>query len=122
MRVRSIAAALAIIVACSGCTLQELTLFSFFTHPTRAALSHDQLYALRRCESTDNYAAVSRSGRYRGAYQFSQRTWDDLAGRHYPWLVGQDPSTVTTWWQDSMARALYAERGAAPWPHCGRVL
>lgn len=83
-------------------------------------LTWDQLKVLRDCESGDDYSAVGGGGRYRGAYQFSRATWNGVAERHYPWLEGQDPARADTWWQDAMARALWSERGPAPWPHCGR--
>ena len=78
--------------------------------------------ALRRCESTHNYAAISPSGLYRGAYQFSQQTWDWVAGIHYPFLVGIDPALAPNGWQDVMAYTLYAMRGWDQWPICGRHL
>jgi hypothetical protein len=120
-RIRSLACALALL-SLAACTPEEVLHFVAATEPTRAVLTDSQLFALRSCESTDNYGAVSGSGRYRGAYQFSQYTWDDVAGRHYPWLVGVDPAAAEFWWQDAMARALFAESGARPWPHCGRAL
>jgi hypothetical protein len=86
------------------------------------ALSGAQLEQLRTCEAGGDYAAASSGGRYRGAYQFSQSTWDAVAGRNYGWLVGSDPAAVDPWWQDAMARALFAERGPTPWPVCGRSL
>jgi len=72
------------------------------------------------CESTDNYQAVSPSGTYRGAYQFDQPTWNGVAERHFPWLVNLDPVDANPWWQDAMTRALWSERGAQPWPVCGK--
>lgn len=111
----------------TGCTAQEwmsqeLHWFIDVTEPTRHVLSDEQLERLRWCESTDNYRAISPQGWYRGAYQFDFRTWNDVASRHYPWLVDLDPIDVEYYWQDAMARALYAERGAEPWPVCGRRL
>ncbi|MFN7150862.1 MAG: transglycosylase family protein, partial [Microthrixaceae bacterium] len=50
--------------------------------------------ALRRCESGGNYGAVSSSGTYRGAYQFSRSTWNSVASRSYPHLVGVDPAAA----------------------------
>ena len=105
------------LVSVTACTPEQLQHYFAATEPTRAVLTDGQLHALRSCESTDNYAAVSGSGRYRGAYQFSQRTWDDVAGRHFPWLVGVDPAAAEFWWQDAMARALFSESGSSPWPH-----
>ena len=58
------------------------------TRPSSTRYRHGtteaQWHALRQCESTQNYRAISVSGRYRGAYQFSIRTWDWVAGKHYP--------------------------------------
>jgi hypothetical protein len=92
------------------------------TPPKHTQPSDEKLYQLRVCESSDNYAAVSAGGTYRGAYQFNQSTWNGVASRHYPHLVGVDPATASPADQDAMARALYSERGAQPWPHCGRYL
>jgi hypothetical protein len=114
-----IAFALAALFAATACTPEELTLYLDTTEEVRDVLSNDDLHRLRMCESTDNYEAVSRSGLYRGAYQFDQTTWDDVAGRFFPFLVGIDPVDTAPWWQDSMARALWSERGKQPWPICG---
>lgn len=90
--------------------------------PPAGGPSAAQWDALRRCESTHDYAAISRSGLYRGAYQFSQQTWDWVAGIHYPFLVGIDPAVAAPGWQDVMAYTLYAMRGWDQWPICGRYL
>ncbi len=71
--------------------------------------------ALRQCESGGNYRAVSASGRYRGAYQFDQRTWNGAGGTG-------DPAQAPAWEQDQRAQLLFAQRGARAWPHCGRYL
>jgi hypothetical protein len=78
--------------------------------------------ALRQCESNGNYAITNRTGKYRGAYQFDRSTWNSVAERYAPHLVGVDPAAAAPTEQDSMAYALYIERGAQPWPHCGRHL
>lgn len=103
-----------------GCTADEILFFNHVTAPTRDALDYEQLNRLRMCESTDNYRAISWSGLYRGGYQFDYRTWNDVASRHFPWLVGIDPAEAEPYWQDAMARALFSERGRQPWPVCGR--
>jgi hypothetical protein len=104
----------------SGCTAHEVLFFDRVTAPTRDALDYDQLNRLRMCESTDNYQALSPGGLYRGGYQFDFRTWNDVASRHFPWLVGVDPAWAEPYWQDAMTRALFSERGRQPWPVCGR--
>ncbi len=82
----------------------------------------EQWEAFRFCESSGNYRAVSRDGRYYGAYQFWPDTWDFVARRNYPRLVGMLPSAATTHDQDRMAYRLWEERADQPWPVCGRYL
>lgn len=62
-------------------------------------------------ESGGNYSAVSRSGKYRGAYQFDSRTWQSVGG-------SGDPAAASPAEQDSRAAALYAKRGSQPWSVC----
>ncbi|MEE9417112.1 MAG: transglycosylase family protein [Acidimicrobiales bacterium] len=79
----------------------------------------EQWDALRHCESTNNYGAVSRSGKFRGAYQFSQGTWDWVAGSHHPELSGEDPAASLPSNQDAMALALTRMQSArSAWPKC----
>jgi hypothetical protein len=82
----------------------------------------EQWASLRHCESRGNYQAVSSSGRFRGAYQFSQPTWDWVAGNVAPHLVGVDPASASPADQDLLAQTLYALRGRGQWPTCGRHL
>lgn len=77
--------------------------------------SEAQWARLRQCESSGNYRAVSASGKYRGAYQFDQRTWNSVGG------VG-DPAAAAPREQDLRAKILYSRRGWRPWPVCGRHL
>lgn len=79
-----------------------------------AAVGLDKWAALRRCESGGDYAMNSGNGYY-GAYQFDLQTWQSVGG------VGL-PSDAPPWEQDARARALFAARGAQPWPICGRFL
>lgn len=79
-----------------------------------------QWEVLRQCESSGNYSIVSANGRYRGAYQFSQATWDWVAGMDRPGLVGVDPAAATPADQDAMALALWSRQGWRPWPICGQ--
>lgn len=62
-------------------------------------------------ESGGRYNAVSRSGKYRGAYQFDQRTWASVGG-------SGDPAAASAAEQDSRAAALMAKRGSSPWSVC----
>ena len=118
-RIRLVAFAVGILLIGAACTPQEIALYLESTEPTSDVLSPDELLRLRMYESTDNYRAISPSGTYRGAYQFDQTTWDDVAGRFFPWLDGIDPIDAAPWWQDAMTRALWSERGKQPWPICG---
>ena len=91
-------------------------------HPIPDGTTGAQWHALRQCESTQNYRAISVSGRYRGAYQFSIRTWDWVAGKHWPELVGVDPIDASPSDQDKMAYKLYEINGWDPWPTCKKRL
>ncbi|WP_030561709.1 resuscitation-promoting factor [Streptomyces aureocirculatus] len=71
--------------------------------------------ALAACESGGRPGAVDASGTYGGLYQFDTRTWQALGGTGRP----QDASAAE---QTLRAKKLYAQRGASPWPHCGRRL
>lgn len=90
--------------------------------PVPAGPSGEQWAALRQCESGGDYAITNPSGKYRGAYQFDRSTWNSVAERHAPRLVGADPAAASPADQDAMALALYGERGPRPWPNCGRHL
>jgi hypothetical protein len=88
--------------------------------PAAAMPSAEQWHALRMCESSNNYQAISANRLYYGAYQFYQGTWDNtarLAGRGD--LVGVRPDQASPADQDAMAQSLYQRRGDRPWPHCG---
>lgn len=79
---------------------------------------HPFLVCTRRHESdtSGGYRAVSASGTYRGAYQFSRSTWDNTArhaGRSD--LVGVDPAAAAPHDQDTLALHLYHWQGASPW-------
>ena len=91
-------------------------------HPIPDGTTEAQWHALRQCESTQNYRAISVSGRYRGAYQFSIRTWNWVAGKHYPDLVEVDPIDASPSDQDKMAYKLYEINGWDPWPTCKKRL
>ncbi|MEU4728213.1 ubiquitin-like domain-containing protein [Streptomyces sp. NPDC023588] len=71
--------------------------------------------ALAQCESGGRPTATDPSGTYGGLYQFDVRTWHALGGSGRP----QDASGAE---QTYRAKKLYVQRGASPWPHCGRRL
>ena len=115
-------AALALVVSLSACTPAQVRAYMdaiAYWNKHNAAASPGKLASIRNCESGGNYRAVSANGRYRGAYQFNQQTWNSVASRHYPHLVGKDPARVAPFQQDAMALALISERGFSAWPHCG---
>jgi len=71
------------------------------------------LSSIAQCESGGNPGAVSPSGQYRGKYQFDYQTWNSVGG-------SGDPAAASEAEQDKRAAILYSQRGAAPWPICGR--
>jgi hypothetical protein len=77
------------------------------------------LARLRNCESGGNYAAVSAGGTYRGAYQFSRQTWNNVARGFLPAYVSVDPAAAAPYVQDAMARVLWQASGSSQWPICG---
>ena len=70
-----------------------------------------ELRRIAQCESGGNPRAVSRTGRYRGKYQFDQPTWEAWGGHG-------DPIKAAESTQDRVAVRLYHARGTAPWPNC----
>ena len=88
--------------------------------PPATAGAMPQLNAFLRCvvqaESGGNYQAISPTGQYMGAFQFSQPTWNEaaqLAG--LPTLVGVPPYKASPRDQDLLAIALYNADGEQPW-------
>ncbi|UGY95083.1 ubiquitin-like domain-containing protein [Streptomyces gobiensis] len=71
--------------------------------------------ALARCESGGRTNHVDDSGTYGGLYQFDTHTWQALGGKGRP----QDAPAAE---QTYRAKKLYVQRGASPWPVCGRKL
>jgi LysM repeat protein len=70
------------------------------------------LAAIRACESSGNYGAVSADGLYGGAYQFDRQTWQSVGG-------SGDPAAASAAEQDARASQLWSQRGSNPWPNCG---
>jgi uncharacterized protein YabE (DUF348 family) len=71
--------------------------------------------ALAQCESGGNPGAVSRTGKYRGLYQFSRETWASVGG-------SGDPASASVAEQTKRAQMLLSRSGAGQWPECGRHL
>ena len=69
------------------------------------------LRLIAECESGGNPRAVSPGGQYRGKYQFSVDTWQNLGGTG-------DPADASEAEQDRIALKLYRRSGTAPWPSC----
>ncbi len=83
------------------------------THP-----HHDDpfLTCVRARESGGNYAIVSSSGQYLGAYQFLQSTWNAAAANYgRSDLVGVPANHATPYDQDDVAWRLYSAVGNGPW-------
>jgi len=127
-RIGAIGAALGLSAAflLGACTPEEQAAFAKWYEAEKAsdkfpnAISEDGLARLRQCESNGRYDITSSSGLYRGAYQFSQSTWNYVARDHYPELVGVDPARAIPMHQDKMTRALWATGGPQHWPVCSR--
>ncbi len=74
------------------------------------------LQCVVQAESGGNYGAVSPNGLYRGAFQFSQPTWNMAAqAAGLPQLVGVPPNEASKAQQDTVAVALYSLDGERPW-------
>ena len=66
------------------------------------------------CESSGNPRAVNGGGYY-GLFQFDLQTWRSVGG-------SGNPINASAAEQLMRAKKLYAQRGASPWPVCGRFL
>jgi resuscitation-promoting factor RpfB len=67
-----------------------------------------------QCESGGSPRAVNPAGYY-GLFQFDLRTWRSVGG-------SGNPVNASAAEQYMRAERLYAQRGASPWPSCGRYL
>jgi hypothetical protein len=77
--------------------------------------SGDIWAALARCESGGNPRAVSSSGSYFGAFQFSLNTWHGLG-------YSGNPIDYPYETQLAAAQKLQARSGWGQWPVCARKL
>ncbi|MFI5807524.1 ubiquitin-like domain-containing protein [Streptomyces sp. NPDC051561] len=71
--------------------------------------------SLAKCESGGRASITDSSGTYGGLYQFDRQTWQSLGGSG---AAHEAPAEEQTF----RAKKLYVQRGASPWPHCGRHL
>lgn len=71
------------------------------------------LASIAACESGGDPTAVSPDGLYKGKYQFDDGTWESVGG-------SGSANEATEAEQDMRAAMLYEQRGAQPWPVCGR--
>jgi hypothetical protein len=108
----------------TACTPEEVDAYLRITAPVTQRANDrgfdgDQMARVRYCESLNQYDFVKTPGSpYRGAYSIVQGVWDNAAAAYYPWLVGVDPATAEPWWQDAVARAIWADHGSEPWQEC----
>jgi hypothetical protein len=75
----------------------------------------DDLLKLAHCESSNRPTVVSRTGKYRGLYQFDLPTWQSVGGTG-------DPAKAPRAEQLKRAKILYHNRGWNPWPQCAPKL
>lgn len=80
---------------------------------TLVARLRPTLQAIAACESGHNPRAISASGTYRGLFQFNGSTWAAAGG-------SGDPAQASVREQYLRAAVTYSQRGARPWPVCGR--
>lgn len=66
------------------------------------------------CESSGNPKAVNPAGYY-GLFQFDLQTWKSVGG-------SGNPAKASAAEQLMRAKKLYSQRGAQPWPVCGKYL
>jgi hypothetical protein len=82
-----------------------------FQTPSRSVRVPAVLRRIAECESGGDPTAVSKSGRYRGKYQFDLATGRSLGGHG-------DPIDAAESVQDRLAVKLYKRRGTSPWGAC----
>lgn len=85
-----------------------------FERTGRSEPTSEQWRQLRHCESTETYH-IDTGNTFYGAYQFTWETWGTVYGQGNPAHAPPEE-------QDARARLLYSQRGAQPWPICGRYL
>lgn len=69
------------------------------------------LSKIARCESGGNPTLLSKTGLYRGMFQFSFATWRAVGGKG-------DPARASIAEQAHRAHLLYVKWGPSQWPNC----
>lgn len=98
--------------------LAGLALIAGVLVPARpAGATTDVWWRLFGCETggTYNHRIVSRTGKFRGAFQFDMPTWHGVGGP-------TDPIRHSYMTQKFYAIRLQSHRGWRPWPYCSRRL
>lgn len=72
------------------------------------------LERIAECESGGELTAISKSGTYRGKYQFSRESWRAVGGTG-------DPAAASEAEQDKRAAMLLDVQGPAAWPVCSNA-
>ena len=85
------------------------------TRVARPRPTGDIWWKLALCESGGNPRAVSSTGKYRGAFQFSLATWRSVG-------MAGDPIQFDYGTQLIAAKRLQARSGWGQWPSCARKL
>lgn len=79
---------------------------------------YDHVRHIHSPKYRQGYRAVSKSGRYRGGYQFSWLTWvAAVRAMGRPTLAEQTAEHASPQDQDDVAGYLVSTRGTQPWPN-----
>lgn len=96
-------------------TVAPTTTTSQAPPPVAVAPSSERNWdAVAQCESGGNWHINTGNGYY-GGLQFDLQTWRSVGGTGYPHEHSREV-------QIHHAEVLYSQRGAQPWPHCGKYL
>lgn len=122
-KLTAILAILVVALTFTACTPNEMAAYRAVFEHTQVSSHHDHptLVCNRTPESgkDGNYQAVSKSGKYRGAYQWQQSTFNNhAAGSGYGQYVGHDPISVPPYVQDEIAFwAMHKGHNPGAWQH-----
>lgn len=83
--------------------------------PVTAGAPRSRASILACIRSYEGWYTANTGNGYYGAYQFLRSTWDGVAERWAPRLVGVRPDRAAPRDQDYLAWKLYQDRGLQPW-------